>query len=94
MLLKPFGPVHDQVIAPGLVVDAVRLSVLSEQTGELLPATGIAGVWCTTTFTVPAAEVQLLIVTVTLYVPVAAVVTLVIDGFWSVLIKPFGPVHA
>ena len=38
-------------------------------------------------------EVQPLTVTVTLYVPPAAVVTLGIDGFWDPEVKLFGPVQ-
>ena len=41
----------------------------------------------------PAAEVQPLTLTVTLYVPEAAVVALVIDGFCSEETKLFGPVQ-
>lgn len=41
----------------------------------------------------PAAEVQELIVTVTVYVPVAVVATFVIEGFCRVLLKPAGPLQ-
>ena len=48
----------------------------------------------TTTFVVPAAEVQPATVTVTEYVPASAVVALARVGFCSDDVKPFGPVHA
>src|ERR1043166_6304921 len=48
----------------------------------------------TTTFVLPAAEVQPLTVTVTLYVPASAVVALLRVGVCSAEVKPFGPVHA
>ena len=57
-------------------------------------AVGVAGVALTTTFVVPAAEVQPLTVTVTEYVPASAVVAFVRVGFCSAEVKPFGPVHA
>ena len=41
----------------------------------------------------PAAAVQPLEVTVKLYVPDAAVVAFVIDGFCNVELKPLGPVQ-
>jgi hypothetical protein len=55
--------------------------------------TVIVGSGFTVTFVVadavqPAAEV-----TTTVYVPAAAAVTLLIDGFWLVLVNPFGPLH-
>src|SRR3954447_19108872 len=55
---------------------------------------GAVGLALTTTFVVPAAEVQPLTVTVTEYVPASAVVALERVGFWSAEVKPFGPVHA
>jgi hypothetical protein len=58
-----------------------------------LVAVGVAGVALTTTFVVPAAEVQPLTVIVTEYVPASAVVALARVGFWSEDVKPFGPVH-
>jgi hypothetical protein len=58
-----------------------------------LLAVGVAGVALTTTFVVPAAEVQPLTVIVTEYVPASAVVALARVGFCSEDVKPFGPVH-
>jgi hypothetical protein len=56
-------------------------------------ATGLAGTGLTTTVTVPAADVQPLIVLVTKYVPEANVVAPAMLGFGTVLVKPFGPVQ-
>lgn len=67
--------------------------VLPIHTGELLVGAGVAGVALMVTAVVPAAEVHPPTVTVTLYVPLAAVVTPVIDGFWSDDVKLLGPVH-
>jgi len=58
-----------------------------------LDAVGVAGLALTTTLVVAAAEVQPLTVTVTEYVPAAAVVALAIVGFCSAEVKLFGPVH-
>src|SRR6266513_87924 len=65
--VKPFGPVHEYV-AP------VTVAVLSEivaptQYGPPLLAVGVAGVALTTTFVVPAADGQPLMMMVTEYVP-------------------------
>ena len=57
-------------------------------------AVGGAGVALTTTFVLPAAEVQPFTVTVTEYVPASAVVALVRVGFCSAEVNPFGPVQA
>ena len=86
---KPFGPVHAYV-APD-TVGVVRFSVLPAQTGLLLDAVGVAGLALTTTLVVPAGEVHPPTVTFTLYVPVAAVGALGMDGFCTVDEKPFGP---
>ena len=59
----------------------------------MFEAEGVAGVAFTTTFVVPAADVQLLTVIVTEYEPASAVVAFVRVGFWSAEVKPFGPVH-
>jgi len=64
------------------------------QYGPPLLAVGVAGVALTTTFVVPAADVQPLTVMVTEYVPASAVVAFARVGFWSADVKPFGPVHA
>ena len=91
--VKPFGPVQLKV-AP-LAPVAVRLRVLPEQSGLLLPGVGAAGCVVIDTVVVPGYEghVLLVLITTQLYTPAANPVTLVIDGFCSVLLKPFGPVH-
>jgi hypothetical protein len=54
---------------------------------------GVVGAGLTMTFVVPGADVQPPTVTVTLEVPVAAVVAPGIVGFCSAEAKPFGPVQ-
>ena len=56
-------------------------------------ALGVAGVALTTTFVVPAAEVQPLTVMVTEYVPASPVVAFARVGFCSDEVKAFGPVQ-
>src|SRR5438034_11630104 len=68
--------------------------VAPSQYGPPLVAVGAAGVALTTTFVVPAADVQPFTVTVIEYVPASAVVALARVGFCSDEVKPFGPVHA
>src|SRR5205814_9045811 len=63
------------------------------QYGPPFDGVGVAGVALTTTFVVPAAEVQPLTVMVTEYVPASAVVALERVGFCCADVKPFGPVH-
>ncbi len=90
--LKLLGPVHAYVAPATRGVE--RLSVVPAHSGPLLDAVGVAGTAFTTTVVVPATLVQPATVTVTLYVPEAAVVTLAIEGFWRVELKLLGPVHA
>src|SRR5881398_2118047 len=68
--------------------------VAPSQYGPPLVAVGVAGVALTTTFVVPAAEIQPLTVTVTEYVPASAAAAFARVGFCSAEVKPFGPVHA
>jgi hypothetical protein len=89
--VKPFGPVHEYV-APATVA-VLREIVAPSQYGPLFEAVGVAGVALTTTFVLPAAEVQPFTVIVTEYVPASAVVAFVRVGFCSDDVKPFGPVH-
>ena len=89
--VKPFGPVQ-LYVAPGMV-SAVNNNEAPVQSGELLPATGVAGAVFTVTATVPALLVQPFTVTVSEYVPLAATVTPEIDGFCEADVNPFGPVH-
>src|SRR4029078_1775750 len=90
--VKPFGPVHEYV-AP-LTVGVESEMGAPSQYGPPVEAGGVAGIALTTTFVVPAAEVQPLTVTVTEYVPASAVVAFARVGFCSVEVKPLGPVHA
>ena len=80
-LVNVLGPDQLHVNGMVLVVLDVRFNALPEHNGLLYDAVGVSGVCSTSTKTVPADEVQLLMVTVTLYVPSANVVTLFIAGF-------------
>ena len=77
--MKPFGPVHEYV-AP-LTVGVESEIVAPSQYGPPFDAVGVAGVAFTTTFVVPAADVQPLTVTVTEYVPASAIAALLRVGF-------------
>src|SRR5213075_1415595 len=89
--VKPFGPVQEYV-AP--LTNAVESAIVApSQYGPPLVAVGVAGVALTTTFVVPAAEVQPFTVMVTEYVPASAVVALERVGFCCDDVKPFGPLH-
>ena len=72
------------LIAPDAVVQDVAV----------VDVDNAVGLTCTTTGTVPAALVQPPAVTVTLYVPAIATVEPVMVGFWLVLLKELGPLHA
>jgi hypothetical protein len=85
--VKPPGPVHAYV-AP-VTVGVESWIVAPAQYGPPLLAVGVAGIGLTTTVVEPAADVQPLTVTVTLYVPAVVPV-----GFCSDEVKPPGPVHA
>jgi len=89
--LKALGPVQEYV-APA-TVGVVRLSVPPAQIGPLFAAVGVAGIALTVAVVVPARDVQPATVTVTEYVPVAAVVAPTIEGFWREEVKAFGPVQ-
>src|SRR4029077_6453414 len=89
--VKPFGPVHEYV-APE--TNAVESEIVApSQYAPPLLAVGVAGVALTTTFVVPAAEVQPLTVIVTEYVPASVSVAFARVGFCCAEVKPFGPVH-
>src|SRR6185503_15411924 len=90
--VKPFGPVHAYVAPATVGVESAIVAF--SQYGPPLLAVGVAGVALTTTFVVPAAEVQPLTVMVTEYVPASARVALARVGFCRVKVNPFGPVHA
>jgi len=79
-------------VAPATVF-AVRFNVAPAQMGLLLPAVGAAGIGFTVAVTVPAEETHPFTVTVTEYVPLAAVVAFVIEGSSSEEVNAFGPVH-
>src|SRR5205085_260249 len=89
--VKAFGPVHEYVAPETKAVESEI--VAPSQYGPPLVAVGVAGVALTTTFVVPAAEVQPLTVIVTEYVPASAVVALERVGFCCAEVKPFGPVQ-
>ena len=79
-----------------LALDDVNSTLPPEQNEVGPPGVivGVAGVGFTTTFVVPAAEVQPATVIVTEYVPASAVVALERVGFCRDDAKPFGPVQA
>ena len=89
---NPFGPLHEYVAPTTALV--VKFSVCPTQTGLFVPGAGVAGIGLTVTLTVPALLTQPLTVTVTEYVPLAAVVAPTMLGFCCVSVKLFGPVHA
>jgi len=76
---NPPGPL--QLYVEPAIVGVVKLIDEPAQTGELLPAVGVEGSAFTTTVVVPAGEVQMPIVTETLYVPAIVAVTDVMTGF-------------
>jgi len=90
--VKPFGPVQAYVAPDTVGVESEIVPPV--QYGPPFDADGVAGIGLTTTFVVPAAEVQPLTVTVTEYVPASAVVAFDRVGFCSDDVKPFGPVQA
>ena len=89
--VKPFGPVQ-LYVAPD-TVDAKRFNVDPAHTGPLLVAVGAEGIAFTVAATVPAVLVHPETVTVTEYVPVAAVVAPEMLGSSNEDENPFGPVH-
>jgi hypothetical protein len=85
----------DHVIVHGPVpVNAADKTVDPPLQIVALPLSTAVGRGFTVTVVVPAAEVQLLAMTVTLYVPPIATVALAIVGFCCVEVKPTGPVQA
>ena len=70
-----------------------RFNVAPTHKGPLLLAVGVAGNGLMTTVVEPAALVHPPTVTVTLYVPALATVTLVMLGVLEVEVKPLGPVQ-
>jgi len=86
--LNEFGPIHEYVPPPL----ELRLSVVPLQTGLLLEAVAV-GSGFTVTGVVALAEHPFGFVTVTVYVPLAAVVTLGMLGFCADEVNEFGPDH-
>ena len=72
---------------------AVKLKSFPEQTGVLLPGTGATGIGFTVTEVVAVGPAHPATVTLTEYVPEAAVVAGVIAGSSSVEVKLLGPVQ-
>src|SRR5260221_7193681 len=79
------------------VTCAAKVTIWPQVPGALLVVIlaghAIIGAALTVAVVVPTAEVQPLTVTVTLYVPEAAVVAFAIEGFCSEDVKPLGPVQ-
>ena len=75
-------------------VGVVSEIVPPAQYGPVFDAVRVAGVALTVTLVVPAAELQVPTVTMTEYVPLAAVVALAMVGFCSDDVNEFGPLHA
>src|SRR3954452_22834522 len=84
--VKPPGPVHAYVAPATAGVDSEI--VPPAQYGPPFDAIGVAGIGFTTTEVEPAADGQLLTVTVTEYVPASATVALERVGFCSAEVKP------
>src|ERR1035441_9907151 len=79
---------------PSFALSLAELIVAAVFFGVDMVSAPPVGKALTVTLVVPGADVQPSTVTVTLYEPEAAVVVLVIVGFWSVEVNPFGPVQA
>ena len=78
----------------GLTGDAVESWIVApSQYGPPFDAVGVAGIAFTTTFVVPAADVQPLTVTVTEYVPASARAAFERVGFCAEEVSPSGPVQ-
>ncbi len=90
VVVNPLGP-YQLYVTPVLV--ALKLRFCPEQMGALLAGAGEAGATSMVTAVVPAAPVHPATVTLTEYVPEAAVVTEVMDGSSSEEVKLSGPVQ-
>src|ERR1043165_5840302 len=90
--VKPFGPVHAYVAPATVAVDSAI--VPPTQYGPPFVGAGVVAALLTTTFVLPASDVQPGAVTMTEYVPASAGVALAMVGFCCAEVKLFGPVHA
>lgn len=88
---NPFGPVHEYVAPDTAGVDKLIAEPL--QTGELLDATGVAGIGFTTTLVVPCEEEQPATETLIVYIPELAGTAFAMIGFCNVELNPLGPVQ-
>ena len=70
----------------------VRFNVVPTHRGELLPAVGVGKAFTTTVADAVAVH-PFASVTLTVYVPASAAVTLLIVGFCTADVNPFGPVQ-
>jgi len=86
--VNPFGPLDEYVPPP---LDD-KVNVVPEQTGLLLDADAVGRLF-TVAFVVAVTVHPDALVTVTVYVPVAAVVALLMLVFCEVDVNPFGPVQ-
>jgi len=84
---KPPGPVHAYVDPP----PDDKLAVAPVQT--VLPLTVIAGAVLIVTGVVTVAVQLFALVAVTVYMPLAAAVTFVMDGFCEAELNPLGPLQ-
>jgi len=81
LAVPPVATVYHCNVCPGNAVAVNAVGVANWQYVIGLVTTGGTGLGLMVTVVVPAGEVQLLIVTVTLYVPEAAVVAAAMFGF-------------
>lgn len=87
--MNEFGPLHEYDDCPFGPEDKFRL--LPAHTGLLLEAVAAGAVFTVTD--VVAFELHEPLLTVTVYVPLAAVVTLLMFGFCCDELNEFGPLH-
>ena len=79
--LKPFGPVHEYVEPPPAFVVLREIVPPSHKLVGVADAGGVAGLELIATVVIEVLVQPFASVTFTVYVPAAAVVTLVRDGF-------------
>ena len=88
---NPFGPV--QLYEAPAIDDAVKFKFVPAQTAELFDAVGDDGIGLTVTLVLTGMLVHCPVVTVTEYEPASEEVALLITGFCTDDVKPFGPVQ-